>query len=344
MKRQFLKSLMILIFAFGGLGSNLYGQFVGVQTSAEEVKVEKKADKFVLKNTIENFGEVGSVKEVWSNFIIEKSGKYAFVGKFGKTLLPLEYDKIERLFNQFLLIKKENRNGIYDIETKKIIVPLVYDGIEFSQKVGREFIVSKNGKKGILDAEGKEILPPKYDEIKITRLLITLINKGKEEYLFGKDRIVKDSINKEKCFEIRGDYMSDTQYFYAVLKNGKWNILNEKLLATDGEEYEDFEFKDIYTEHKKYYFLLYKKGGKWGLKHFMGKDILPTKYDGLKLVSPSHFVVENKGMKRFYGFLNNQFSNFDFEEYRYGYDNFPFRVQKNGKFFLIDKDYQLIEK
>lgn len=338
-----MKKIFVVTLFFATLSVKLNGQiFIG--SDKEEVKIEKKADKFVLKNTDEDFGWVGSVKEVWSNFIIEKNGKYAFVGKFGNTLLPLGYDKIERFFNQFLLIKKENRTGIYDIGTKEIIIPLVYDEIEFSQKVGREFIVSKNGKKGILDIEGKEVLPLKYDKIETSRFLITLINKGKEEYLFGKDRIVKDSISKEKCFDISGDNMWDTQYFYAVLKNGKWHILNEKLSASDGEEYEDFEFKHFIFEEKKYHFLLYKKDGKWGLKHFMGKNILPTKYDGLKLVYPIHFVVENNGMKRFYNFLNNQFSNFDFEKYYYGYDNFLFRVQKGGKNFLVDKNYQLIEE
>lgn len=95
---------------------------------------------------------------------------------------------------------------------------------------------------------------------------------------------------------------------------------------------------------KSIIFSYIKKTEKWGLKHFMGKNILPTKYNGLKLVSPIHFVVENNGMKRFYNFLNNQFSNFDFEKYNYGYDNFLFRVQKNGKIFLVDKNYQLIEE
>ena len=101
------------------------------------------------------------------NFIIavNEDGKYGIINISNDVLLAFEYDHISNAYktNDYFKINKYNQFGLLAIADVEIVIPLEYDGIEFS---GNELVVAfKDGKMGVIDVGNKVVVPFIYDYI-----------------------------------------------------------------------------------------------------------------------------------------------------------------------------------
>lgn len=87
-------------------------------------------------------------------------GKYGFINKKGKLVVPLIYDGGDDFVNDFAAVKLGNKWGF--INTKgDIITPEFYNTVgEFSE--GMACVVGNNGNHGFVDTLGKLVIPMKY--------------------------------------------------------------------------------------------------------------------------------------------------------------------------------------
>ena len=93
---------------------------------------------------------------------VEKDGKYGFIDKTGKEIIPCIYDYVSYFNEGLSKVKKDGKYGFID-KTGKNVTPCIYDYFsEFHEGLAK---VKKDGKIGVIDKTGKEIIPCIYDEL-----------------------------------------------------------------------------------------------------------------------------------------------------------------------------------
>lgn len=217
---------------------------------------------------------------------VKKNGKWGFVTRNGKIILPFKYDLIcgsetmdtpaefkmvskDDTCESSLIVHQENGKwGVVAFDGE--IIPHKYDEItgisettsfeqgeqgEEGETLSNMFSVNQNGKWGIIHSDGKQILPFKYDEIRP-------IGHTNYEYTF------------------------DNAFF--VNQNGQWGVV-----AKQEQTVENSENKEIWKQilpckydtseivYKNGHFL-HKLNGKWGVISSYGEEILPCKYDDIR--------------------------------------------------------------
>jgi hypothetical protein len=82
-----------------------------------------------------------------------KNGKYGFVDKLNKIIIPFQYDGSDNFYNGIAIIKEKNKYGAID-KAGKTVIPVTYDllvwdfsetPVIYTQKDGKSFLLDKNG-------------------------------------------------------------------------------------------------------------------------------------------------------------------------------------------------------
>ncbi len=58
--------------------------------------------------------------------VVNKDGKWGFIDKTGKVVIPLQYDYASNFSEGLALVKKDGKSGFVD-KTGKAVIPLQYD-------------------------------------------------------------------------------------------------------------------------------------------------------------------------------------------------------------------------
>ena len=74
-----------------------------------------------------------------------------------------EGDPLKIYNNQYGVIVKDSKYGLYDIKAEKVLITPTYEGLFYLN--GDRFAFVKNGKSGIIDKTGKQLLANTYDAI-----------------------------------------------------------------------------------------------------------------------------------------------------------------------------------
>lgn len=92
---------------------------------------------------------------------VSKDGKFGFIDKQGKVVVPFQFDFITNLFIDGLyLIREKTKWGIID-KAGKVIVKPQFDSIKGLGR-GDVFAAKINQKWGLINKEGETILEPKF--------------------------------------------------------------------------------------------------------------------------------------------------------------------------------------
>ena len=107
----------------------------------------------------------------------EKYGLIKYTDNTAKILLNNEYDEIIYNYRKQIIIKKNNKIGLYDKSTERQISDIIYDEIE---RVNNKYHKLKvNGKYAIFDEENNTISQDLYEDVR----------KGKLEAQYSQDNI-----------------------------------------------------------------------------------------------------------------------------------------------------------
>ncbi len=84
---------------------------------------------------------------------VQKDGKWGYINKTGKVVIPLQYDDAYSFYEGLAVVKKDGKYGFIN-KTGNIIVPLQYDdvgafyeGLAWVYKDGEEFYINKQGQR-----------------------------------------------------------------------------------------------------------------------------------------------------------------------------------------------------
>ena len=154
---------------------------------------------------------IGNIKE-YSYTRVKLNGKYGFIDKNGKEVIPCNYDGAS-IFNEGLAaIKLNGKWGFIDRDGIEVI-PHRYEEV---YAFGEGFVAIKlNGKWGFIDKSGREVIPCKYDGtycftggLGSVRLQdkFGFVNKEGIEAIPCKYDAVDDFVNGIACVELNGGW------------------------------------------------------------------------------------------------------------------------------------------
>lgn len=103
-----------------------------------------------------------------NRLLVSKDTLKGLIQKNGAVLLPLLYQRIDRVYNvPYYKVSQHNKYGITDLNGKTIL-PAAFDEISYNESA-RLFTVLQAGKSGIADTTGHLIVPPLYDDLEANR-------------------------------------------------------------------------------------------------------------------------------------------------------------------------------
>ena len=154
---------------------------------------------------------IGNIKE-YSYTRVKLNGKYGFIDKNGKEVIPCNYDGAS-IFNEGLAaIKLNGKWGFIDRDGIEVIPHRYEEVYAFSEG----FVAIKlNGKWGFIDKSGREVIPCKYDGtycftggLGSVRLQdkFGFVNKEGIEAIPCKYDAVDDFVNGIACVELNGGW------------------------------------------------------------------------------------------------------------------------------------------
>ena len=260
------------------------------------VHIQKGNQEGLLNEKGEKVLSLDSQKIVFNknSVFIKKDSLWGMMDYDLSILLKMEYDSIitNESAKHLFLVKKDNKFGLWKINSKDWKIPLDYDAIEIRSK--DEALVQKNQKWGLFNFTSGEVTEIKYDEIKRYKgriddqweILALYKNQEKEIEQYEKRRrqgIQERNgkygvIGKDDQWLIPPKYETIRNHgsFYAIIQNDKKGIM-----ASDGRliippEYEEVPY-DIGDN-----FLKVKQQGKWGIINTKNEIFIPCKYDGIE--------------------------------------------------------------
>ncbi len=258
--------------------------------------------------------KVESEDMVWDEgsepFLVEK---YGVVNKYGKVIIPIEYELVLPFKDDKYYLKKDTKVGLAD-KMGNIIMDFKYDempvfivkqffcGIsaQVDELLNEELtMVSLGEKTGLIDDDGNEIFPPVYEAILSLGDDIVIALKDEKTYLYN--------TNGDLIKELKYDDLEPFSKGYVVFSvDDKYGIidssgnevieakydeigsLNDKGIATAkyGEEIDYInkeakivEIKEESKAYEKYGLRVLDKDGKCALASVEGKELTAYKYD-----------------------------------------------------------------
>jgi tetratricopeptide (TPR) repeat protein len=251
---------------------------------------------------------------------VEIYGKYGFIDKTGKEIIPLIYDDAYSFSEGLAVVKLNSKWGFIDT-TGKEVVPLKYDWAgSFSEGLAS---VNLNGKWGYIDKTGKEVIPLKYDWVgSFSEGLVWVKLNGKYGYI---DKSGKEVIPLK--YDVAGIF---SEGLARVKLNGKYGYIDKSGKAVIPLKYDDACF---FSEG----LACVELNDKYGFIDQTGKEVIPLKYDLAGDFSKRLVRVKLNGK---YGFINKTGKEVIPLIYDDSADYFIqglVRVKLNGREFYINK-------
>ena len=100
-------------------------------------------------------------------YAVESKGRWGFVDKDNKTIVPFIYDDANAFFSSYPVmdyteVKKDNKWGAVNKEGK-ITVPIIYDHLTCCRN--NQYIAKRESKTGVVSGENEIIVPLEYDAV-----------------------------------------------------------------------------------------------------------------------------------------------------------------------------------
>ncbi|ADG94179.1 KWG Leptospira repeat protein [Arcobacter nitrofigilis DSM 7299] len=194
----------------------------------------QEKDKFNTNKVYEDANPFASANEKNKDdeyySIVNYDNKYGIINDKNQFLLEPKYDYISKLYNDFFIVKENDKYGYVNKNFKVVQKPVYLDAKEFMDGVA--FVQFPNNKWGCISNDMKVLLEGKYDEI------FPVVNSYARTELNDKWGFINKKC--EVIIEPKYDYVNNFySKFTKVVLNKKVGYINEK-----GEEIvkPDFEF------------------------------------------------------------------------------------------------------
>ncbi len=273
---------------------------------------------------------------------VTKNNKSGLMRDDGTVILPLAYDQISPIDSLgFSYIKKGAAYGM--IKNEVLVFDALFDDKgTFLDK--RKLMVKQNNKAGIFDIESKHaIVEPIYDKIELLNGSFTIL-KVWVGSKFGFLKFNEKSNKYNTLLNTEYDQMTPSSKpdLSWIKKGTEWFLLKSDFsFLTDDAfgEFRDFDFS--YAKSKN--LALVKKNGKWGVINGLGKYQVKPNYQSItKYDSHGYAFVEYDNKWGFVDHIGNLILAPTFDEIGPFNNKFHAKVAMGGKTGLIDSTGNLV--
>lgn len=300
---------------------------------------------------------------------------YSYEANTLNAILNAKNNTDESDTDRYRLVKKNNKTGVYDLSTQKLVFPAVYDSISsfgnclknnhwsnliFEEQIEKVFtygtqyankkmgsvVFIKNGKYGLKNLNNSIVLKPEYDEIDSFEYIITF-RKGNLWGFLGKNNFfMKPQFDYiEDAYRVNriDTYTKDSWKSYAYNGKKKKYEIYKKPKSTlrknpsEFNEYLDFE-ETYYNPTLEIVNKKIKSGDFYGLSDLENKVIVPPIYISVLFLEKGKFSVTNEQNKK--GIIDQNgkiILPVEFEEITTPYKDFYYVKKSNGKTGIYDK-------
>ncbi|MBV2223718.1 MAG: WG repeat-containing protein [Cloacibacterium sp.] len=280
---------------------------------------------------------------------VKNKGKEFYINPKNEIVIEGRFDKIDIFSEGLASVKKDGKFGFIN-EKGKLIIPLIYDNVDYFRTSGL-CAVTLNGKSGFIDKSGKEIIKIIYPEVHQEMFDRIVIVKNNRKWAFFDNHgnqlsdFIYDKVFRTDYYDFSKDiFTRDQSTFFKngaalVLKNGKYEFLNEKIKPAFVNN--KFDSASVFDAFKN---AIVKRNGKYGMIKPNGEIKVPFEYDYIEpfdtnLPNFSEYYNARKG--KIYSFFNKNLKKIG-ESYEPIYNNFstdnPQISFKNlkGKYGVVD--------
>ena len=279
---------------------------------------------------------------------VKSKGKWGFIDKKGKQLIPFKYDDIDNSFGGpfkegLALVKLNDKWGYIDNKGNEVtdnkgneVTLCKYEyqyGSCYSEGL---FKVKLNGKYGFIDSTGREVIQCKYTEISTFNEGLAAFKLNEKWGFIDKkgDEVIPCKYDSLSIYKSGIKIKWSEEGFCVAKLNGKWGFIDKA-----GLEVIPFMYDDV----KLFYegMAAVKLNDKYGFIDINGREVISFKYNDANLFGNGLVSVKLNGK---WGFIN-----------KFGYEVIPFKydnainfikdfanVQLDGKWGIIDKNDNLI--
>ena len=200
----------------------------------------------------------------------------------------------------------------------QIEIPPIYDAIGEFKQFGYA-VMQREGRVGLLGKNGGQIIPAKYDDIKVLDSLFVAVMDADEWMVInlreqvilpkGYQRVIiwdgkYLAFMKDRKWGIRstaGQLLVPAVYDEISYREGFFQTQKSKLLGLlhpDGRELLKPQADDIQIYSDSLFF--YKNGHRWGAVDVAGKAVIPVEFDYFKRISSNFIKLVANGKKYIY--------------------------------------------
>lgn len=226
--------------------------------------------------------------------VLHKQGRMTYADTWGKLLLPLQFEQVGILDDDRYDVKQQGKWGIYDARQQKLVIPAVYDEIDYCGGCGlkSEYLYAKkNGRWGIISGANEVLVPFSFDHSHSRMRSDEWVCSFQQN---GKDVVVNIPLKKVygpplySQMEVIGDGM------LKLKKGGRFGLINR-----NGEQVQDFVYDDIsdpYGQFASGPFLTVQKDGKTGIIDMKGRVVIPPSLDEDVTCSDAYVIAARSGL------------------------------------------------
>lgn len=298
-------------------------------------------DKNIIIPIEYDYIESTSLKTI---YILKKNNDYFLFNTDTSRYTDLLADNVKNLTGHYLLLEKNGKKGVFNLDENRLIIPQNFDSIGYyfiNSKMGDVFMVEKNNRKGLLKKDGTVIYKPVFKNISIYSYWILLKN---ENDLYNIADIEYNIIaeNLENVIIDTRNHI-DSYYYYIVVKNNKSGIIRYNAKTKESKKTVDYIYDSINRDSIKFEKICFiaEKNGKFGIiSADEGEKIVEFIYDSIEhLLFDEYYKFCLNGKCGFYNWENKQLSPIEYEDVRIKYvgDKFFIQVKHNGKWHYLKK-------
>lgn len=220
--------------------------------------------------------------------------KEGVIDKFGKILIPFEYEKIDyRVFNNHFVVKQDGKYGVLNWAGENII-PFEYDLISVLEKEG-VLITTKAKKMNMLDSNLVKLLKEDYDRIDRIPGQVLKLKKGK---LFGFYSLKTKKLTSPRFIKFSRFPIAvcgatlDKKFALFDSHAGKQvtDAIYTKLKRAGNYYLGDYSYQDSIKQDTAYRYITKTEKH---LLDFSGKILRISKFPGMALLKDDIFITRN---------------------------------------------------
>ncbi|WP_212005502.1 WG repeat-containing protein [Chitinophaga sp. HK235] len=266
---------------------------MAIVSSNHKVGVVDDQGKWVLKPLYDK------IEVKWKTYLaLYQQGKMTYADTWGKLLLPMMFEDAGILDDDRFDVKQQGKWGVYSVSQKKLVIPAIYDAIDFCGGCGSKsdyVYAQKNGKWGIVSSRHEILVPFEFQHshsmMRSDEWVCSFQQKGKAV-------IVNIPLKKVYASPEYSDMEIVGNGLLRLKKNGYFGLINKQ-----GKVVLDFLYEDISDPYGTFTsgpFLTFTKDRKTGVVTESGRVVAPPVFEDGVTCAGDYFIAAQDGLYNVY--------------------------------------------